>query len=139
MPGTLVRDSLAPSLAAGLTLGSAASSNGTAVEVDKPGDVRIFVANGTVTGTTPTLALVIQGADDSAFTTNVVTHGSFGASSGTAAAQSNVTRVLDIRSDKQWMRAQAVTAGTSPVYTATTILVRQGDDRRVPKTDTAAG
>lgn len=135
MPGTLVRDALAPALHTGVTLNAAGSTNGTAAEVSKPGDVRVFLVTSTVTGTSPTLDVQIQGADDSGFTTNVVSHGRFALLTG--GSQSNTTHVLDTRSDKRYMRAVATLGGTSPVYTGTTIYVREADDRRTPLTDTA--
>lgn len=135
MPGTLVRDSLAPLLSAGVTLNAAGTTSGTVLEVNKPGDVRIFAAYSTVTGTTPTADIEIKGADDLAFSVNVVSHGRFATSTG--GSQSNTTRVIDIRSDKRFMRATVILGGTTPVYTGLTLTAREGDDRRVPLTDTA--
>ncbi len=135
MPGTLVRDALAPALHTGATLNAAGSTNGTAVEVSKPGDVRVFLVTSTVTGTTPTLDVELQGADDTAFTVNKVSYGRFAQLSG--GSQSAVTRVLDMDVFKRYMRAVVTVGGTTPVYTGTTIYVREGEDRMTPLTDTA--
>lgn len=135
MPGTLVRDTLAPVLSAGVTLNAAGTTSGTVIEVDKPGDVRIFLVTGTVTGTTPTADVEIKAADDLAFSVNVVSLGRFGTLTG--GSQSATTHIMDTRCDKAYMRATVILGGTTPVYTGTTITVRQGDDRRTPKTDSA--
>ena|SRR5215207_4196491 len=135
MPGTLVRDALAANLATGATLNAAGTTNGTAVEIAKPGSCRVFLVTSTVTGTSPTLDVTIQGADDSGFTTNVVTEGRFALLTG--GSQSNVTRVLDTVIDKRYIRAVVLIAGTSPVYTGTTITVRERHDRKNQVSDTA--
>lgn len=137
MPGTLVRDSLAANLATGATLTSAGATNGTAVEINKPGDISVFVTYPTPTGTTPTLLINIQGADDSGFTTNVTGLGSLPVSSGSAASQAGLVRVLRTRCDKRYIRAQVTLGGTSPVYTGLTIVPRTDNDRNTPATDTA--
>src|SRR5215207_7285594 len=137
MPGTLVRDALAANLATGATLNAAGTTNGTAVEIAKPGDVTVYINTSTVTGTTPTLQVTIQGADDSGFTTNVVSIGAFPVTSGSAAAQSSIERKLSTYIGKRYVRAAVTLGGTSPVYTGTTITVRERNDRRNQTTDTA--
>lgn len=135
MPGSLVRDALAPQVLTGATLNAAGTTNGTVQEIDKPGDVRAVLTLGTVTGTSPTLGVELKGADDAAFSVNVVSFGQFAASSG--GSQSNTTKVFDFRCDKQYIRATVVAGGTSPVYTGSTCYIRQENDRRTPATDTA--
>lgn len=137
MPGSLVRDSLSPQLFAGATLNAAGSTNGTAVQVDKPGDVMVEIVTGTVTGTTPTLLVTIQGADDSGFTTNVVNICEFPVTSGTGAAQSSKTKRQNTYIGKQFVRAAVTLGGTSPVYTGSTCKIHIERDRVTPATDTA--
>jgi hypothetical protein len=130
MPGTLVRDALAPNLLTGATLGAAGSTNGTEVQLDKPEDVTFVLDTGTVTGTNPTISVVIQGSDVSGFGSGVVTFGTIGITTGNAAAQSNVERQITTYVNKRYVRAVVTLGGTNPVYTGTTLTPRQKHDRR---------
>lgn len=128
MPGTYVRDANASNLLSGATLNSAGSTNATAVEVSKPGNVRVRLATSTVTGTNPTIEVELKGADDSGFTTNVVSYGKFGITTGNAAAQSNVTKFFEADVRKRYVRATVVLGGTSPVYTGATCTLELPED-----------
>jgi hypothetical protein len=134
MPGTMVRDALAPNLLAGATLNAAGTSNGTVVQIDKPGDVRFLLTIGTATGTTPTLDLEVKGADDLAFTVNVVSYGRFSSIAGGVVGS---TRVMDADVFKRYIRATPVIGGTTPSYAGSTLQVVIEHDRRVAATDTA--
>lgn len=139
MPGTLVRDALAAQIFAGATLNAAGTTNGTAVQIDKPGEVEFELATGTVasTGNTATIQVEIFGADNSAMTTNPVSFGKFGYTSGTDLAQSNTKKYLRARVDKKFIRATVVLGGTAPVYTGSTLKPVPKDFLRVAQTTTA--
>lgn len=132
MPGTLVSDSLAAELL-NTTVASAGTVNGTAVEVPYPAEVAVELATGTVTGTTVTFDVEIQGADDSGFTTNVVSYGRFAT---LTEASDNVTRYLEARVYKRYMRARHITAGTTPSVPVV-IKVREPHYQRVNATRSA--
>src|SRR3954471_18529227 len=121
MPGSLVRDANAINLLTGATLNSAGTTNGTVQRLDKPGEVRFCLLTSTVTGTTPTISIEVKGADDLAFSTNVVSYGLFATTSGTGAAQTGISRYLDANVYKRYVRATVVLGGTSPVYTSSTL------------------
>lgn len=125
MPGTYVRDTNGPNLFAGSTLNAAGSTNGTAVECDAAGtDVTFVISTGTVTGTTPTLSVNIQAAENLAFDEGVVSLGQFPVSSGTGAAQSDLERSMTVHvpARKRFLRAGVTLGGTSPVYTGSTCV-----------------
>src|SRR5438045_2451431 len=107
MPGSLVKDTLAPNLASGATLNSAGTTSGTVVQIDKPGTIRLELATSTVTGTSPTLDVEVKGADDSGFTTNVVSYGRF-----SQATASNVLRFMVAQVFSKYIRATVVVGGT---------------------------
>jgi len=138
MPGTVVRDAQATELFAGATLNAAGTTNGTAKEVVWPEDVQFTLETGTVTGTSPTIQVTIQGADDSGFTVNVVKIAAFPVSSGTAGAQTSQTWRLTTYVGKRYIRAIVTLAGTSPVYTGSTLKVEQPHLGRTNATTTAA-
>lgn len=127
MPGSVVRDALATDLLSGLTLTGTGTVTGTAMEIGWPGKVQFVATTGTVTGTTPTLSIDIQGCETSDFSTDpVVTLGtiSFGDEDDTDHAI-----VVDV--DAKYVRAVATKGGTSPVYTGTTVYPVPAYDRRV--------
>lgn len=128
MPGTLVQDSLAPNLLSGATLNSAGSTNGTAAFVNYPGEISFVLKTSTVTGTSATLDVVIQASNDSTFASGVVTLGQFELS-GSNASQTSVTKRIYSRCDHKYLRAAVTLGGTSPVYTSSTLYVRQPYDR----------
>lgn len=127
MPGTLVQDNLAPNLLSGATLNAAGSTNGTAVQLDRPGEVSFVLTLGTVTGTSPTFDVVIQGCDSSGFGSNVITYGQIETSGG---SQSNLSRQITARAYHTYVRAVVTVGGTSPVYTGSTLYPRLPQDRR---------
>lgn len=127
MPGTLVQDALAPNILVGATLNAAGTTNSTAVQVDRPGDVAFVLTLGTVTGTTPTSDITIQGSDDNTFATGVVTYGQIETSGG---SQSSISRQISAYVSKQYVRAVVVLGGTSPSYAGSTLVPRQLHDRR---------
>ncbi len=131
MPGTVVRDALAPNLVSGATLTSAGTTNGTPYEIGWVGDVQFELVPATVSGTSPTLDITIQAADDSAFTTNVVTIGRF--------SQANNTNVKQLNAyvGKRYVRAVVVVGGTTPSFAGTTLTPVPKHDRRVRNTTTA--
>jgi len=138
MPGTMMRDALAANLATGATLNAAGSTNGTAVAIGKPGLCRCFIATSTVTGTTPTIQVTLQVADDLAFTVNVRKVAASPASSGTGAAQTSVNYVFNAPIWANFVRAIVTVGGTTPVYTGTTITLRALHDRETHTQDIAA-
>jgi hypothetical protein len=133
MPGTLVRDALAPNILTGATLNAAGSTNGTIVEVVSPRDIAFILETGTVTGTTPTLTLTIQGSDSATFASGVVTYATI-VLTGTTGAQSNTVRQVQAYAALRYLRATVVLGGTSPVYTGSTLTPRQEHDRRTKAT-----
>jgi hypothetical protein len=90
-----------------------------------------MVTPATVTGTTPTLTLEIQGSDSSTFASGVVSYGRFAAlPTASAAAQQSLTRYLSVYHDKRYIRASLVTGGTNPVYTGLALTVVPEHDKR---------
>lgn len=139
MAGPFVRDTNAPSLTAGVTLNAAGTTTGTAVEVNKPGEVVVEVATGTVgsTGNTATMTVVLEASDDSTFATGKVKVGAFAAISGTDASQSNKRYRLKTEIRHRYVRPIVTLGGTAPVYTGTTIKVNTDHYRENLATDTA--
>lgn len=127
MPGTLVRDALAPNLLVGSTLNSAGTTNGTVVQLDRPCSITLELQLGTVTGTTPTLDVTFQGSDSSTFASGVVTYGQIETS---GASQSNINRQITAYVNHRFVRVIVVIGGTTPVYTGSTLVPRQLHDRR---------
>lgn len=119
--GTYVSDANVANLATGATLNAAGSTNGTAVQVDRPHEVGVVVETGTVTGTTPTITVVIQASDDSGFSTGVVEVATV---TGSGGSQSNQRWMANAYINKKYVRAAVTLAGTSPVYTGTTIRLQ---------------
>lgn len=133
--GTNVSDANEVNLLTGATLNAAGTTNSTAVQVDRPGRVAFVLTTGTVTGTTPTLALTIQGADTSAFTAGTIV--TLGTANSTGTAQSSKTISVDARAYKGWVRVVVVAGGTSPVYTGSTLYIKQPSWRRTKDTTAA--
>lgn len=131
MPGTLVRDSLAPVL---LNATVTATGNDTGVEVDKPALVSIIAqVTGAVTGTTPTLDLEIQGSNVSGFGSGVVSYGKFPTMTATDAS-SATTHVLTAQVYKKYMRTVRTAGGTTPSFGTVQVKVRLPHDRQTPTT-----
>jgi hypothetical protein len=135
MPGTVVRDANAVDLLADVDLADeGAAQNGTAFEIGWAGLVQFVLEIATVTGTTPTLVIDIQGSENSDFSTeNVVTLGTISAgdeADGTVLA-------LTTHVDSKYVRAVADVSGTTVVYTAT-LKAELPHDRRVRGTSPTA-
>jgi hypothetical protein len=141
MPGTVVRDALAPDLLDGLDLDDAGTETGSSVELVWPAEVAFALETGTVTGTSPSITVTIQGSDLANFAAqgaNVVTVGSFGTTSGTAASQSDRQYTFSTYVDKRYVRAVAVVGGTTPDYSGSTLKAVGPHDRRVRSSTTSA-
>lgn len=129
--GTLVKDDLESNLLSGATLNSAGSSTGTAVEINRPGDVAFVLELSTVTGTSPTITVDIQGSDVSDFSDDVVTVATL---YSTGAAEDNLVYSACGELYKKYVRASVTLGGTSPVYTGATVKVRQPHWHRTSST-----
>lgn len=132
MPGTLVKDN-SQVLVSNQTLTT--TTTGAAVTTGRDNIVRVRLqVTGTVSGTSPTLSVEIQGSDTSDFTTDPLVHmGSFNtvtASLGTA------ERFLDVDNAKAFMRAVVTVGGTSPSFAGVTVDVVEKRYHRRPN-DTA--
>lgn len=126
--GTYMSDANAPNLLAGTTLNSATSSQGTPWQAEWPGFITFILTTGTVTGTTPTLNVTIEGdetADFSGTTTRIL--GRF----GQVGDEDSVTHELTVYADAKYVRANITVAGTSPVFTGTTLTPNQPHFLRV--------
>lgn len=131
MPGTVVRDANAPDLLADVDLeDEGAAQNGTAWDAQWPGWVQFVLEIASVTGSTPTLAIDIQGCETSDFSTaDVVTLGEIYAGDEADGTVLAFTTYVDTR----YVRAVADVSGTTVVYTATLKPVYP-HDRRVRDT-----
>lgn len=127
MPGTVVRDALETDLLDGLTLTGTGTVTGTAFEALWPEEVTFLAETGTVTGTSPTMEIVIQGCESEDFSSSdVVELGRIQLGDDDDAERGFTTRV-----DAKYVRAVATKGGTSPVYTGTTVTVVQPHYHRV--------
>lgn len=135
MPGTLIRDGLAPVLQNGTI---AATTTGAAVTVNRPGRVRIKLSTGTVssTGNSATLDVEIQASDSATFASGNVSLGRFGTLTGTDTAQSSINHYLNCYCGKTYMRAVMTAAGTLPSYGTLAITVNEPNYLRT-RADTA--
>ena len=117
MPGTYVRDALETDLLADVDLADeAAAQNGTAHEIGWSGLTKFVLEIASVTGTTPTLVIDIQGCETSDFSTDpVVTLATI--SAGDEPDNTVLAAVCDVNS--RYVRAVADVSGTTVVYTAT--------------------
>lgn len=126
MPGTVVRDALAPNLLTGATLNAAGTTNGTLWEAEWPEHIQFELVTGTVTGTTPSLTVEIQTAENSSFTGGTVS------TVGTlVATTSSQTVAFSTHVDARYVRARVIVAGTSPVFTGSVLTPVLPHDRRV--------
>lgn len=127
MAGTFAQDKLAIVLLDETAL--AADKTGTAVESGKPAEVRIELVTGDVASTaSDTLDVEIQGADNKAFDEGVVSYGKFSTVAGT---DDNVTRYLQARVYKPYIRAVAsVVDDSSSASFPVTVTVRTPHDHR---------
>jgi hypothetical protein len=129
--GTLVSDANEANLLAGSTLNAAGSTNGTAVQIDRPGDVAFVLETSTVTGTNPVLTVVVQGSEVSDFSDDVVTLATL---KSTGATEDNKSYSACAEVYKKFVRAVVDVAGTSPVYTGSTLKVKQPHFKRTKDT-----
>lgn len=129
MPGTVVRDTLAPDLLSGKTLTTAGGAfNGTAWEALWPGEVQFTLYVPTATGTTPTITVTIEGCETSDFSTdNVVAYGTFSVVDPADASNFGLTTYVD----SKYVRASGIVTGTSGVMTGSTLTPVLPHDRRV--------
>lgn len=124
MPGSLVRDALAPTLLNSTNL--TATATGTAVEVNRPTNVKAYLkVTGTVSGTSPTLNVELQSSDDATFATGVVSHGRFAQVSST-----NQDRFLQADIQNRYARAVATVAGTTPSFGSVVLTLEEEHFRR---------
>jgi hypothetical protein len=129
MPGTVVRDSIAPNLLNGVTLTTAAGANqaGTAWEASWPGEVQFTVVLAGKAGTTPVITVRFEGCETSDFSTADVV--SLGQVTSTDAAN-GVTLGLTSYVNSKFVRAVSTVTGTSGAYTGTTATPVLPHDRR---------
>lgn len=115
MPGTLVRDSLAPVLWNGTTLTATDTSIIDDVEVGYPGWVRVHVDFGVCDFTTgdEVITVTISGSDDG------TTYYQLASTQITAATANNQEMWLTLYCPYRYMQAGAVIAGTTPSFIAT--------------------
>jgi hypothetical protein len=130
MPGTVVRDALETDLLDGVTLTTAAGANqaGTAKEILWPGDVTFALTSAGKSGTTPSITVDIQGCEVSTFNDNKVkTLATLTGADLTDGTVLSVTTYVD----SKYIRAVSTVAGTSGVYTGSTLVTVPKHDRRV--------
>ena len=129
MPGTVVRDSLAPNLLAGVTTTTAGgAANGPVWEALWPGQVQFALNVATATGTTPTGTFTIQGCETSDFSTDdVVSYGTIVAVDPADASTFGLTTHID----SKYVRVASVVTGTTGIFTTTTLTPVLPHDRRV--------
>lgn len=133
MPGTLVQDALAPKLFDNVDISSATTTTGSAKEVARPGLVGFRLTDATITGADTICAVEVQGSDDVAFGSGVVSYGRF----ATLDVNSdNVTRVMEAVVYKRYLRAVAVTTGSAVVVNDLTVVVEEPN--RLRKSDRTA-
>jgi hypothetical protein len=119
--GTYLADANAPNLLTGSTLNAAGTTNGTIVEVDWPQWVKLVLTTSTVTGSSPTLSVTLEGdetADFSGTTTRKL--GAF----SSVGAENNANHELDVYVDSKYVRAVVVAGGTTPVYTGSALKMQ---------------
>lgn len=129
MPGTMVHDASVPALVATATVTANIAASWVQTGRANVKRVRLQVT-GTVSGTSPTLDVVIQAADDSSGT-NAVTLGRFTQSTATG-----VNKFIDVDCQKPYMAAVVTVGGTSPSFAGTTVTV---EEERYQRTATDAG
>jgi hypothetical protein len=133
-PGTLVSDSLATNLLTGATLNAAGTDAADAVAVYRPGDVAFVLTTSTVTGTSPTLSVVITGSDTSDFSDDVVTLATI---TSTGAGEDSKEYIACADVYKKYVKATVTCGGTNPVYTGSTLYIQQPHYHR--SADSTAG
>lgn len=129
MPGSLVHDALAPSLQNG-TITS--NTTGSGVTVNKPGDCRAKLTIGaTVTGTSPTLDVEIQGSNDNS------TWVKLGRFAQKTASDASTTSFLELDLYFTYVRAVSTVGGTTPSFGSVVIEIDAADFQRQAGVDHA--
>ncbi|RMF54454.1 MAG: hypothetical protein D6746_14305 [Bacteroidetes bacterium] len=126
MPGSLVRDANAPTLLDAYSL-SGGSTTGSAVKANWPQDVQVELVIASLAGTSPTVDVEVEVADDSAFTQNVRSLCAF--PQHTANGTYGITTYVDA----PYVRAKVTTGGTISAGTAT-VKLREPHLDRTPGT-----
>jgi hypothetical protein len=128
MPGSFVRDATQVDLLSGVTLTTAAGANqtGTAHEIGWPGLTQFVLTTAGKSGTTPTITVDIQGSEKSDFSDDVVTLATISGVDETNGQ--TLEAVVDV--DSRYVRAISTVAGTSGVYTGSTLIPVPARDRR---------
>lgn len=116
-PGTQIKDASAPALLDNADV--TGDVTGTAVAVNFPGRVAVLAELTAVNGTTVTLDLEVQGADDESFTENVVSLGHF---DSIAEGDEGETRVLTVHAWKPWMRVVATETNLTDTDITVTVV-----------------
>lgn len=132
--GTNVRDANADNLLTGATLNAAGTTAATAVQIDRPGWVGFELITSTVTGTSPTLTVILTASDTSDFSDDVVTVATL---TSTGASEDNKTYLATAYCNKKYIKAGVTLGGTSPVYTSSTLKMTQPHVGRID--DSSAG
>lgn len=129
MPGTVVRDSLAPNLLSGVTTTTAGgAANGPVWDASWPGEVQFNLTVASATGTVPTGTFTIQGCETSDFTTaDVVSYGSIVAVDPADAS----TFGLSTHIDSRYVRIASVVTGTTGIFVTAVLTPVLPNDRRV--------
>lgn len=122
MAGTYVRDANAPEL---INATQTSSTTGSWVRVPQPGPCTIHLDTGTITGTTPTCIIEVQGADDDSGT-GIVSFGQFPSLDG---SDDDTEAQLNAHVYKKYLRAKTTIAGTSPSFELD-LHVRLANDHR---------
>lgn len=116
MPGQIVTDAQAPKLFNAEAISSATTTTGDAVDVQYPKWVRLEAAVGTLGGTTPTLDIEVEESSTSDFSSDVVSLGRF---EQLTTANDNGSVWLNAYVNRRYLRAVAISGGTSPTATLT--------------------
>lgn len=127
MPGTVVRDALAPDLLSGVTTTTAAGANqaGTAWEAGWPEEVQFSLVITAKSGTTPLTVIDIQGSESATFADDVVTLGTITVLDPTVPA----THGFSTHVNSRYVRAVSTVTGTTGTVTATLVPVLAHDRR----------
>lgn len=131
MPGTVVRDALAPDLLSGVTLTTAAGANqaGTAWEASWPGDIQFSLVVTAKSGTTPQISVDIQASESSTFGAGTITTLGTIVAADPAITGNNAVFALESYVNSRYVRAVSTVTGTSGTITATLVPVPPHDRR----------
>lgn len=127
--GTLVRDALDPQLHDGTAITSATTTTGDGQYVGFPGHVQVEAVYGTITGSSVTVDINVQGSWQSDFSSDVVDYGWFDTVDENDDGE---TKALDVYADVPYLRAVIVTAGTVTSVPVTITVRERHLDRVTP-------